>query len=69
MARRAGHYRVLGLAEYPAKVINRNPVPASAKPKKRTEVALQFIYPDEDAQALRCTEVDDSGSTSRVLYG
>jgi integrase len=67
-------YRVLGLAEYPAKVIKRNPVPASAKPKKRTEVALQFIYPDEDAALLGCIEVGDAGKPKvdlghRVLYG
>jgi hypothetical protein len=51
--------RVLVLAEYPAKVIARNPVPETALPKARkSELALQFVYPDEDAELLACTSVD-----------
>ncbi len=66
--------RVMQLAEYPAKVIDRNPIPANALPKKRTEVALQYIYPDEDLALLGCTEVDEAGKVKidlgrRVLYG
>jgi|CZKU01.1.fsa_nt_gi hypothetical protein len=67
-------YRVLGLAEYPAKLITGNPVPASAKPKKGSEVALQFIYPSEDATLLECVAVDAGGKPKvdlghRVLFG
>ena len=36
-------------------------MPASALPKKRTEVALQYIYPDEDAALLGCKDVDEAG--------
>jgi hypothetical protein len=51
--------RVIQLAEYPAKMIERNPIPANAMPKVRTEVALQYVYPDEDTTLLGCTAVDD----------
>jgi integrase len=66
--------RVMQLAEYPAKLVTRNPIPANAMPRVRTEVALQYIYPDEDAALLGCTGVDDSGAPlvdlgQRVLFG
>jgi hypothetical protein len=43
-------------------------------PKKRTEVALQYIYPDEDAALLGCNAKDEKGNPNvdlghRVLYG
>jgi hypothetical protein len=40
--------RVMQLAEYPARLIAHNPIPANAMPTVRTEVALQYVYPDED---------------------
>ncbi len=58
--------RVMELAEYPAKVIARSPIPASAMPKKRTEVALQYLYPDEDAALVGCKDVDFG---HRILFG
>ena len=58
--------RVMQLAEYPAKLIERNPIPANAMPRVRMEVALQYIYPDEDATLLACADVDLG---RRVLYG
>jgi integrase len=66
--------RVMQLAEYPAKVIAHNTIPANALPRVRTEVALQYIYPDEDAALLAFTDVDAEGSQKvdlgrRVLYG
>jgi integrase len=66
--------RVMQLAEYPAKVVSRNPIPANALPKKRNDIALQFIYPDEDAALIGCTAVDAQGKPvvdlgRRVLYG
>ena len=66
--------RVMQLAEYPAKVIARNPIPANAMPRVRTEVALQYVYPDEDASLLACIAVDEKGIARvdlgrRVLYG
>jgi hypothetical protein len=66
--------RVTQLAEYPAKLITRNPIPANAMPRVRTEVALQYIYPDEDAALLGCRGKDEQGSLRvdlgrRVLYG
>ncbi len=50
--------RVMQLAEYPAKLIERNPIPENAMPKKRQELALNWLYPSEDAQLLGCTTVD-----------
>jgi hypothetical protein len=58
--------RVMQLAEYPAKLVTRNPIPPNALPKVRTVVALQFLYPDEDA-ALMGREAVDLGH--RLLYG
>jgi integrase len=66
--------RVMQLAEYPAKLIERNPIPANAMPRVRTEVALQYVYPDEDAELLGCIATDARGAPlvdlgRRVLYG
>src|ERR1700733_13856569 len=66
--------RVMQLAEYPAKLVPRNPIPANAMPRVKTEVALQYIYPDEDATLLACVAVDGEGAARgdlgrRVLYG
>ena len=46
--------RVMELASYPAKLVAHNPIPSNALPKVRTSIALQFLYPDEDAQAMKC---------------
>jgi integrase len=66
--------RVMQLAEYPAKLIERNPIPANAMPRVKVEVALQYIYPDEDATLLACTGLDAKREAKvdlgrRVLYG
>ncbi len=37
--------RVLGLAEYPAKLIERNPIPDNAMPNKRQDIALNWNLP------------------------
>jgi integrase len=58
--------RVMQLAEYPAKLITRSPIPANAMPRVRTEVALQYIYPDEEAALMACKGVDLG---RRVLWG
>ena len=66
--------RVMQLAEYPAKLVERNPIPANAMPKVKLEVALQYIYPDEDFKLLACTATDEAGKPKvdlglRVLFG
>ncbi len=66
--------RVMQLAEYPAKLVPRNPIPANAMPRVKLEVALQYLFPDEDAKLLGCTAVDDKGAPRvdlgrRVLDG
>ncbi len=50
--------RVMQLAEYPAKLIERNPIPENAMPRKKQELALNWLYPSEDAQVLGCKDVD-----------
>lgn len=50
--------RVLQLAHYPARLIPANPIPENALPKKKAGPAQQFVYPDEDAIALRDTRAD-----------
>jgi hypothetical protein len=54
------------LAEYPAKLVARNPIPASALPKVRTTVALQFVYPDEDRALMQHEAIPVA---YRLLYG
>ncbi len=66
--------RVMQLAEYPAKLIERNPIPANAMPRVKVEVALQYVYPDEEAKLVGCTARDPEGRPlvdlgRRVLYG
>ncbi len=66
--------RVMQLAEYPAKLVARNPIPANAMPRVKLEVALQYLFPDEDAALLACAARTDEGKPvvdlgRRVLYG
>jgi hypothetical protein len=58
--------RVMQLAEYPAKLVARNPIPANAMPRVRTTVALQFLYPDEDVELMGAVAVP---LAYRLLYG
>ncbi len=47
-----------GRSSTPAKLIERNPIPDNAMPNKRQDIALNWVYPSEDAQVLGCTDVD-----------
>lgn len=58
--------RVMTLAEYPLRLIERSPVPVKFVPAEGRPRAFGFLYPDEDRQLLGCDKVpfDD-----RIFYG
>jgi integrase len=58
--------RVLRLAEYPCKIIDRSPLPRGFLPKVARTKAHQWLWPDEEARLLGCTDVP---LDRRVLYG
>jgi integrase len=58
--------KVLKLAVYPCKLIERTPLPVGFLPKVKTKKATAFLYPSEDAQLLACMKVP---LARRVLYG
>jgi len=59
-------HRMFNLAVYPARLIKVNPLPKGFLPKLGAGKAKQYLYPDEDAKLLGCTEVP---LAERVLYG
>ena len=59
-------HRVLKLAAYPARLIERSPLPKGFLPKPSAKKALQWLYPEEDLQLLRCKDVP---LRHRLLYG
>jgi integrase len=58
--------RLLKLAVYPCKLIERTPLPAGFLPRSGVRPALSYLYPREDAQLLRCSRVPFG---MRLLYG
>ena len=58
--------KVLKLAVYPCKLIERSPLPVGFLPKVTTKKATAFLYPSEDAQLLACKKVPLG---RRLLYG
>jgi integrase len=58
--------KVLKLAVYPCKLIERTPLPVGFLPKVKGKKATAFLYPSEDAQLLSCKKVP---LARRVLYG
>jgi integrase len=58
--------RVLSLACYPLRLIDRSPLPRGFLPKAGNLKAKVFLYPSEDAQLMACKEVP---LVFRVLYG
>jgi len=59
-------HRVLKLAAYPARLIERSPLPKGFLPKPAARKAQQWLYPEEDLRLLRCEDVP---LRHRVLYG
>jgi integrase len=58
--------RILRMAVYPLKLLERSPLPEGLLPNKGQRPAYAFLYPDEDAQLLACKEVP---VRMRLLYG
>lgn len=58
--------RVLDLAVYPAKLIERNPFPARDFMPRETPRTLPMLRPSEDLQLMRCTRVQVK---FRLFYG
>lgn len=48
--------RVCGLAVYPLKLIERSPIPPKWLPQKPAPKAKGYLYPDEEARLLLCTD-------------
>lgn len=59
-------YRLMRLAVYPCKLIAHNPLPPGFLPKIDNAKAKQYLYPDEEAQLLRCVAVP---LEYRIAYG
>lgn len=57
---------MLKIAVYPCKLIERSPLPQGFLPSSSGQKATAWLYPDEDAQLMACTEVP---LMRRVLYG
>ncbi len=58
--------RVLALAVYPARLRDVNPIPRGWLPRVHVVHAFTFLYPDEDAILLRCSEIS---VVRRLFYG
>ncbi|MAQ18805.1 MAG: DNA integration/recombination/inversion protein [Sandaracinus sp.] len=58
--------RLLSLAVYPARVIERNPLPRGFLPKLGARKALSFLYPQEDAQLMAATHIP---LEQRIFWG
>jgi len=58
--------RVLKLGAYPCRIIPRSPIPVGFLPRLRGEKALEYLYPDEDAKLLACTDIP---LPFRMMYG
>lgn len=59
-------HRVLSLAAYPARIIETSPIPEGFLPKPEAGKAQAWLYPEEEAQLLACTDVP---LLYRMLYG
>lgn len=58
--------RVLELAAYPLRLIPANPLPRLFLPKARNDLALQVLFPDEEAKLMACEAVP---LAYRMTYG
>lgn len=58
--------RLLNLAEYPARIIAKNPLPKGFLPSVGAPKALTHLYPDEDRTLLACTSIP---LVHRLFYG
>lgn len=59
-------HRLFGLAAYPMRLIAESPLPRGFLPKLGAPKPKQYLYPDEEAKLLACTQVP---LLDRILYG
>jgi integrase len=59
-------HRIFEIAVYPARLIPANPLPRGWLPRVKNHRARAYLYPDEDAKLLACTDVP---LVRRLLYG
>ncbi len=58
--------RLLAMAVYPLRLIERSPIPRGFLPTNSKHKAMAYLYPDEDAQLLACVKVP---LPHRLLWG
>jgi len=58
--------RLLKLAVYPCRYLDRSPIPPGFLPNSSTRKAHAFLYPDEDRRLMACAAVPFE---FRILYG
>jgi integrase len=58
--------KLLRFAVYPCKIIERSPLPTGFLPAVRGARVTAYLYPDEDAKLMACTDVP---IVRRLLYG
>jgi integrase len=58
--------RIMTMAVYPQRLIERSPIASGFLPKNTKSKAFAYLYPDEDRQLLACTQVP---LCYRVLWG
>ena len=65
--------RVMNLASYPAKYIEKSPVPRGFLPSKGAPKAKECLYPDEDLALVACSKTKDGKAgiplLRRLAYG
>lgn len=58
--------RILAMAVYPMRLIERSPIPKGFLPNAAKQKAMAYLYPDEDARLMACTAVP---LCYRLLWG
>ncbi len=58
--------KILRMAVYPCRIIERSPLPVGFLPRVKAMKATAYLYPSEDAQLLACTKVPFE---RRAFYG
>ena len=59
-------HRVLALAVYPCRIIDRNPLPRGFMPKVGKPPAFHYLHPDDDRRLLACKQIP---LARRLLWG
>ena len=60
--------KVVAYAVYPARIIERNPLPRGFLPKIGPRKAKGYLYPDEEASLVGCTKLGEDGAVLVPLH-